>query len=53
MYCDVCVHARTSLEMDGTLNLPESLWGGLKKHYISPKTKYNLANLFENGAHPI
>ena len=29
--CQHWPEARTSLEMDGNLNLPESLWGGLKK----------------------
>ena len=34
--------------MDSTLNLSESLWGGLKIPYIFQTTKYNLTNLYEN-----
>ena len=33
-----CIQARTSLEMDGTLNFPVSLWGGgFKKNQIPMK----------------
>ena len=35
---------RTSLRIYRTLNLPVSLWGGLKKPHVIPKTKSNLAN---------
>ena len=34
--------------MDGILNLPLSLWGGLKNPPFFPKSKSNMANLFEN-----
>ena len=34
--------------MDGALNLPESLWCGLKIANAFPALKYNQANLNEN-----
>ena len=42
--CVMCmwIDLRTSLEMDETLDLLESLWSGLTK------SKYNLTNLYEN-----